>query len=131
MSGTNVTINVLATQSTVAAGDSFPAWSATGASTYQAFATQVAQRVFQTTATAITMASGAVISSAGNYTLGGGTALATNATVGYIMIGSCSGIPSGVPVGFGAGNMPVQYDTVNNKLWVYAASGVWRGVALL
>lgn len=96
-------------------------------STIAAVGTYVTQTAL---ATGIVLASGAHIQSAGNYVLGAGTALATTATVGYVMIGSCAGQPSGVPVGFGAGNMPIQYDTTNNKLWVYAASGAWRGVAL-
>ena len=130
MAGSNVTILQLPTTVTMVTGDSIPAWSAAGASTYQAFATEVAKMVFGVTATAITIASGGTISSAGNFTIGGGAALATTATLGYVMIGSCAGQPTGVPVGFGVGNMPIQYDTTNNKLWVYAASGAWRGVSL-
>lgn len=131
MSGGNVTIAQFNTTTTApVAGDSFAAYQTSASQTVQFLATQVSKGVFAQTATAITMASGAVISSAGNYTLGGGIALATTATVGYVMITSCAGAPSGVPVGFGSGNMPIQYDTTNNKLWVYAASGAWRGVAL-
>lgn len=53
MAGGNVTINDLATQATFASGDSVPVWSATGAYTYQAFATQISDVSFQylTTAT--------------------------------------------------------------------------------
>lgn len=127
MSGGNVTINDLASQASVASGDSFPAWSALGAFTYQAFPSQM---IAAATASQITMASGGKISSAGNFTLGSGSAMGTTATVGYVMITSCAGPPTGVPVGFGVGNMPIQYDTTNNKLWVYAASGAWRGVVL-
>ena len=45
MSGANVTIADLATQTTMASGDSIPVWSATGDSTYQAFATQIQRMV--------------------------------------------------------------------------------------
>ena len=130
MAGSNVTILQLPTTVTMVTGDSLPLWSATGASTNQAFATQVAKMVYGVTATGITVASGGAISSTGNFTLGAGTALATTATLGYVMIGSCAGTPTGVPVGFGVGNMPIVYDTTNNKLWVYAATGAWRGVSL-
>lgn len=65
-----------------------------------------------------------------NFILGPGTAMATTATKEYIMISSCAGAPTGIPTGFSAGRMPLQYDTTNNKLWVYAASGGWRGVVL-
>lgn len=131
MSGANVTILQFSTAvTTVATGDLFPLWSSTGAITYRALPTMVAKTIYGVTATAITVASGGTISSAGNFTLGAGTALATTATVGYVMITSCAGAPTGVPVGFGVGNMPIQFDTTNNKLWVYAASGAWRGVSL-
>lgn len=50
MSGGNVTIGgstgLPTTQYTVATGDSFPAWSATGNSTYQAFASMIADVVY-------------------------------------------------------------------------------------
>lgn len=131
MAGANVTINQLPTLTAVALGDSFPAWSATGASTYEAFTSQIAKTVFTVTATALTLASGGNISSSGgNFILGGGVALATNATAGYVLITTCAGTPSGVPVGSGVGSIAMQYDTTNNKFWVYAASGAWRGVAL-
>lgn len=60
MAGANVTINQLPTTIyTMATGDSVPAWSATGESTYQAFASMIADVVYaipvtltnQTTAT--------------------------------------------------------------------------------
>lgn len=58
MAGGNVTISDLATQTTFASGDSVPAWSATGASTYQAFATQISNAVFQYLTTATTGTAG-------------------------------------------------------------------------
>lgn len=77
-------------------------------------------------ATAIILASGGTISSAGNFTLGGGTALATTATVGYVMVQSCAGAPTGVPVGFGAGNVPIVIDTTNFRIYAYMPSGAWK-----
>ena len=132
MSGGNTTIYGLATfVGTPAASFRFVGQQTATTDAVGLTASQVANSVFAQMATIVTIASGGTIQSSGNFTLGAGTALATNATVGYIMITSCAGTPTGVPVGFGTGNMPIQYDTTNNKLWVYAASGAWRGVALL
>ncbi len=131
MSGTNVTINQLTAATGVNLTDVVPIQTAAGTTTPNAQIQQLASTVFKATATTLTLVSGGNITSAGNFTLGGGTALATNATLGYVMMTSCAGAPSGVPVGFASGNMPIQYDTVNNKFWVYAASGAWRGVALI
>lgn len=127
----NVLISELDASAALASGDMFLVQHAAGPPADFCTATQIANYVMQTAlATGVVLASGAVISSAGNYTLGAGAALATTATVGYVMITSCAGAPTGVPVGFGVGNMPIQYDTTNNKLWIYAASGAWRGVLL-
>ncbi len=53
MTGANVTVAQLPTQTTMASGDSVWAWSATGGYTYQVFATQISNAAFQyrTTAT--------------------------------------------------------------------------------
>jgi len=127
----NVLISELDASSALASGDIFLVQHAAGPPAEYCTARQISTYVAQTSlATGVVLASGAAVKSAGNFTLGEGTALATNATVGYVMITSCAGKPTGVPVGFGAGNMPIQYDTTNNKLWVYAASGAWRGVSL-
>ena len=62
--------------------------------------------------------------SAGQLTLGTGSALATSATEGYLCIPTCAGAPTGVPTGAGAGNLPIIYDTTNNFLYVY--NGGWK-----
>jgi hypothetical protein len=56
MSGGNVTVAQLPTQTTMASGDSVWGWSATGGYTYQIFATQFSDASFQylTTATGST-----------------------------------------------------------------------------
>lgn len=66
--------------------------------------------------------------SAGSLLLGSGSALATNATDGFVMIPSCAGAPTGAPNNAGAGAIPMVYDTTNNKIWFY--NGSWRGVAV-
>lgn len=127
----NVLISELDLSPALATGDIFLVQHAAGPPADYCTATQVVDWVMQTSlATGIVLASGASVKSAGNISLGAGVALATNATVGYIMITSCAGTPTGVPVGFGVGNIPIQFDTTNNRLWVYAATGGWRGVSL-
>lgn len=51
-------------------------------------------------------------------------ALATNATKGFVMIPSCAGIPTGVPADIPSGQIPMVYDSTNNKLYVY--NGGWK-----
>jgi len=64
----------------------------------------------------------------GNFVWSSGTALATNATNGFIYIPSCSGVPSGVPA-TKSGTVPIVMDIVNSKLYAYRA-GAWAGVSL-
>lgn len=64
----------------------------------------------------------------GNLVLGSGAALATNATDGYVMIPSCAGAPTGVPSNNGAGQIAMQYDSTNNRIYFY--NGAWRSVAV-
>jgi hypothetical protein len=66
--------------------------------------------------------------SAENLVLGSGSALATGATAGYVMIPSCAGTPTGAPTGYAAGRIPIQYDSSTNKIFVY--NGSWRSVSV-
>lgn len=50
-------------------------------------------------------------------------ALATNATVGFLMIPSCAGTPTGTPADIPTGQSPIVYDSTNKKLCV------WDGAA--
>lgn len=55
-------------------------------------------------------------------------ALATTATDGYLYITSCAGPPTGVPTAF-TGRVAIQFDSTNNKLYVY--DGAWLSTAAL
>jgi hypothetical protein len=56
-------------------------------------------------------------------------ALATNATKGFVMIPSCAGAPSGVPADIPTGQIPLVFDSTNNKLYAY--DGGWLSTAAL
>lgn len=56
-------------------------------------------------------------------------ALATTATVGYVMIPSCAGAPTGVPADIPTGQVALHFDSTNNKLYVY--DGGWLSTAAL
>lgn len=56
-------------------------------------------------------------------------ALATTATKGFIMIPSCAGAPTGVPADIPAGQVPLVFDSTNNK--IYAYDGAWISTAAL
>lgn len=103
--------------------------SSTGTTVY-VLATQVSTFVFTQTAAALLLVSGGTISSTGNFTLGAGTALATNATVGHVMVPSCAGPPSGTVVGATTGMIPMIVDTTNTRLYVFLPSGAWRYTTL-
>ena len=59
----------------------------------------------------------------------GTAALATNATVGYVMIPSCDGAPTGVPADIPTGQVAMHYDSTNNRIYVY--NGAWRMIAVV
>lgn len=57
-------------------------------------------------------------------------ALATNATVGFVMMPSCAGAPTGTPSNIPTGQVPWVYDSTNDKIYVYSG-GTWRSTAAL
>jgi len=69
----------------------------------------------------------AYIDHVSNVVLGHQSALATNATNGFVYIRTCAGTPTGAPTAF-TGHVAALYDTTNNKWWVY--NGSWRSVTL-
>jgi hypothetical protein len=63
----------------------------------------------------------------GGVVLGAQAALATNATEGFTYIPTSAGAPTGVPAAY-TGKVAMEYDTTNNKLYVY--NGAWKSVTL-
>ena len=62
----------------------------------------------------------------GNVIIGAGTSLGTTATNGFLCIPTCSGPPTGNPVGVPLGAVPLVYDTTNNRLYIRTPGGSWR-----
>lgn len=79
------------------------------------------------TTTAVIHAEGAGTGSDGSVAFND-AALATNATVGFMMIPSCAGTPSGTPADIPTGQIPLVWDSTNLKLYAYTA-GAWRASA--
>jgi hypothetical protein len=63
-----------------------------------------------------------------NVVIGNQSALATNATNGFIYIRTCAGTPTGAPTAF-TGHVAMLYDTTNNKIFVY--NGAWKSILLV
>lgn len=79
------------------------------------------------TSTAVIHAEGAGTGSDGSIAFND-AALATNATVGFLMIPSCAGTPSGTPADIPTGQIPMVWDSTNLKLYVYTG-GAWKASA--
>ncbi len=79
------------------------------------------------TSTALVMAEGAGTGSDGSVAFND-AALATNATVGFVMIPSCAGAPTGTPADIPTGQIPMVWDSTNLKLYVYTG-GAWKSSA--
>ena len=64
-----------------------------------------------------------------NYLAGGLEVVAgtTNMTAGFTHIPAAAGVPSGAPTN-PTGNVPMYYDTTNNRIYVY--NGAWKMIAL-
>lgn len=54
-------------------------------------------------------------------------ALSTTATKGFLYIPTSAGPPTGTPTSY-TGTVPIEYDTTNNKLYIY--NGAWKSVTL-
>ena len=65
--------------------------------------------------------------SSGDVRLGTGSALATTATVGFLLVSGCAGTPTGNPANDSAGSIALVYDTTNNLLYANDGGG-WVAV---
>jgi len=74
-----------------------------------------------TSATAINIGSASA-----NVLFGSGSALATTATVGFPLIPSSAGTPTGTVSGVGAGKVAIEIDTTDKKLCYSVAGGTWE-----
>lgn len=59
----------------------------------------------------------------------GSAALTTNAAVGFIAVPSCAGPPTGAPSTQSTGQIPLVYDSTNNRIYLYSG-GTWRSVTV-
>lgn len=57
-----------------------------------------------------------------------GDGLATNATDGFVYLGSCAGVPTGVPT-TQTGTIPFVIDSTNNHVYAYMG-GAWQRISL-
>jgi hypothetical protein len=71
-----------------------------------------------------TAADGIVISTTNNVSTGGTGALSTTATDKFLYLGSCAGLPTGVPTSI-TGKTPLVVDSTNNKFYFYSG-GAWQ-----
>jgi hypothetical protein len=62
----------------------------------------------------------------GNVIVGAGSSLGVTATNGFLCIPTCSGPPTGNPVGVPVGTVPLIFDSLNNRLYMRTPSGTWR-----
>jgi hypothetical protein len=61
---------------------------------------------------------------------GAGSALATTATGGFMLIATCAGAPTGVPTNAGAGQIPMIFDKTNFQLYAYISGTGWKKSAV-
>ena len=66
---------------------------------------------------------GVRVDTGGDVTIGDGIAIATTATIGFLLIPGCAGAPTGDPVRDSAGAVALVYDTTNNELYANDGGG--------
>lgn len=59
-----------------------------------------------------------------NIVLSQESALATNATNGFLYVRACAGAPTGVPATAFTGHVPIVVDSTNSKMYIYSG-GAW------
>lgn len=76
------------------------------------------------TSTLMMMAEGAGTGSDGSVAFNDAV-LSTSATVGFVMLPSCAGTPSGTPADIPTGQCPAVIDSSANRIWIYVG-GAWK-----
>jgi hypothetical protein len=67
--------------------------------------------------------------SSGNLRLGAGSALATTATTGFVVLPEISGTPTAAPTNAGTGGVAMAVDPTAGKIWCYV-NGAWKSATL-
>lgn len=80
------------------------------------------------TSTLLMMAEGAGTGTDGSVAFNDAV-LSTSATVGFVMLPSCAGTPTGVPADIPTGQCPAVIDSSANRIWIYLG-GVWKYATL-
>lgn len=62
----------------------------------------------------------------GDVGIGSGTAIATTATAGFLLIPTCAGTPTGAPPNAGTGKAALIFDTSGSQLWISVSGASWK-----
>lgn len=62
----------------------------------------------------------------GDVGIGVGSAIATTATSGFLLIPTCAGTPTGVVANAAAGKAALVYDTTGSTLWLSISGSSWK-----
>lgn len=82
---------------------------------------------YATTGTAVSGTALAGVTTGGFFT--GAGALATTATTGFSYIPTSAGAPTGTPITL-TGYVPMEYDTTNNRFYIYSGTWAAQGMAM-
>lgn len=72
------------------------------------------------------LATALTIYGSGDVGIGTGSAIATTAVVGFLLIPTCAGTPTGVATNAGTGKAALIFDTTNSQLWVSVSGSSWK-----
>lgn len=72
------------------------------------------------------LATVATLYGSGDVGIGSGSAIATSATAGFLLIPTCAGTPTGAPPNAGTGKAAIIFDTTNSQLWVSVSGATWK-----
>ncbi len=58
--------------------------------------------------------------------IGSGSAIATTAVAGFLLIPTCAGAPTGISVNAGPGKAAIIFDTTNSQFWISVSGSSWK-----